>query len=144
MSGLELVGLATNIVQFIEFGHKIIDNAVRIYESASGATVESDDFELSEDRFNDVRKKIESSFKKLENEKLLEICDLCKSIGEDLSKEYGKLKEPRDGKHNVRRKLRCLWKATKGAWGSDYITAQKERLEKLKNDLNLHVVVNMR
>lgn len=144
MSGLELVGLTTNIIQFIEFGHKIIVNAAQIRRSASGTTFESDDFELSEDRFNDVRKKIESSFKKVGDEKLLEICDLCKSIGEDLCKEYGKLKEPRDGKQNVHCKLRCLWKATKGAWGDDYIKAQKGRLEKLKNDLNLHVVVNLR
>ena len=144
MSGLEVIGLASNIIQFVEFGHRIIDNAERIYQSASGTTIESDDFELSEDRFNDVRRKIECSFDKIGDEKLLEICESCRNIGEDLSKEYEKLKEPRDGKQTVRRKLRCLWKATKGAWGNDYIEAQKGQLEKLRNDLNLHILVNLR
>ena len=144
MSGLEIIGLTANIIQFVEFGHRIINNAARIYQSPSGTSVESDDFELSEDIFDDARKKIESSSNKIGDEMLLKLCESCKIMGDDLSREYVKLKEPYDGKQDVRRKLRCLWKATKGAWGSDYIEAQKGRLEKLKNDLNFHVLVNLR
>ena len=144
MAELAVVEVASNILSLIDIGYRVINSAARIYESASGASVESDDFELIETNFKDIRQKIEGSAHFTEDAKLLEICQLCKDIANDLIQEYDKLKVPYDGQAKGNRRLRCLWKATKGAWGRDYTESQKKRLESLKNELHLHLTVNLR
>lgn len=41
MDPLTAIGLASNIISFIDFGAKLFNSAQQIYESASGATVDS-------------------------------------------------------------------------------------------------------
>ena len=145
MAELELIGLIGNICQFIDFGQKLISSAIQIYQSSSGASVESSETELIENDFSNLRNILKESLpNSAANDKELQnICQKCDNIAVDLLRELEKLKV-KDGKNKFSRKVRCFWKATKEAWGSDYIEAQKKRLNELKDELHLHVTVDLR
>lgn len=46
MEALAAIGLASSIVQFVDFSSKIVARAVKIYSSASGMTAEFEDIEV--------------------------------------------------------------------------------------------------
>lgn len=145
MAELELIGLIGNICQFIDFGQKLISSAIHIYQSSSGASIESSETELIENDFQNLRDKLRESLKSsgTNDDQLQNICQKCDKIAVDILKELEKLKV-KDGNNKFSRKVRCFWKATKEAWGSDYIEAQKKRLNELKVELHLHVTVDLR
>lgn len=145
MAELELVGLIGNICQFLDFGQKLISSAIQIYQSSSGTSVESSETELVENDFSNLRDKLRESLQRsgTSDDQLQNICQKCDNIAVDLLKELEKLKV-KDGNNRFSRKVRCFWKATKEAWGSDYIEAQKKRLNELKVELHLHVTVDLR
>lgn len=87
MSGFpEAFGFAAGIIQFIDFAFKLIHTAARINESASGTTQESDDFDAAEKNLEDARAQISNPSDAVDDKKVLEICDECKVICDDLRK----------------------------------------------------------
>ena len=144
MAELETLGAVASICQVIDYGQKLISSAVQIYHSASGTSVVSSETELIEKDFADVRDKIRGSIEgKSENDQFSDLCIKCDDIATDLLDELGKLKI-KEGKKKFGRAVQCIWKATKEAWGHDYVEAQKKRLSDLKNELHLRVTVDIR
>ena len=146
MAEVAALGLASNVCQFVEQGFKLIRFATHIYASGFDTTAENAECEAVEKDFRRNRDEIRQSLPNCPaSESLTQLCRACDDVAQDLLKELDKLKVPNKGKHrNGRRFARCLWTGVRGAWGHDYIVNQKRRLNDLRDQLQFHLIVDLR
>lgn len=137
MEALIAVGLAGNIVQFVDFASKIVSKSHQLQSSTSGA--------LSE---NITTKQVTEDLKLLADKlchltstdaALEELCLGCRSVAEELLAALAKL----ELKGN-RSQFQSVRKALKSVWGKDMVNGIEKRLFTFRDQLNLHVTIELR
>lgn len=149
MSGLEFVGLASNVLQFLEFGMKVSSKAKALYNSASGATVDHEALETDTLRLTTLveqvkqsraasRRQAHSSSSSNADKTLWETAASCDQTAKDLIALLGGLKVKSQSRSRFGR---AFLQAFKGEFVEDRIKSAESRLAKLHAALFLSVQV---
>lgn len=138
---LTAIGLAGNIVQFIDFGTKIVSKAHDIHTSATGATRDVSDL-------NHVTEELRRTSQVLRNglasvggdDSNLEI--LCRACIETAQKLIVVLRELTANESPS--KWKSVRQALKSVWKKEEIESMRQSLAGYRAQLTLHVVVDLR
>lgn len=138
---LTAIGLAGNIVQFIDFGTKIVSKAHDIHTSAAGATRDVSDL-------NHVTEELRRTSQVLRNglasvgggDSNLEI--LCRACIETAQKLIVVLRELTANESPS--KWMSVRQALKSVWKKEEIESMRQSLAGYRAQLTLHVVVDLR
>ncbi|KAL6714010.1 hypothetical protein ACLMJK_008504 [Lecanora helva] len=139
MEALAAVSLAGNILQFVDFTISLIARSNEIYKSASGTTLAFKGQECITNDLKDLSSRIKSSSSTSTSDSLLDrLCAQCQEVAEELHAALVKLsvKDRNTRSESVRKSLKALW-------GKDKLKALEARLAGFRQELTLHVTVDL-
>jgi hypothetical protein len=139
METLAVIGLVGNIVQFVEFSGKLISKSTEIYRSSEGALAENIDTETATNHLVLLNSKLQSAATTTGDGALESLCKSCGTAADELLAALDKVKVK--GKQD---KWKSIRKALWSVWSKEEIADLERRLARLKEELNLHVVVGLR
>ncbi|KAH8766936.1 hypothetical protein F5882DRAFT_510344 [Hyaloscypha sp. PMI_1271] len=119
MDPLTAVGLAGNIITFIDLSTKVVSRAKQLYESASGATLENDELESLTKNLKDLADRTRHN-----------ISQQCIQVADELLETLESVKVKGDG-----RTLKSAFQAAKTVWKQDNIDAIQRRLDRISKQL---------
>lgn len=145
-----MISLVGNIVQFVDFGSKLLSNAVELYRSPVGKLAGHHQLELVTTDLHALISKLRQSYYP-ENDRSSEgneaqrktfeaICDEAAKVAEELATRLDKLKV-KDGRL---RKWHSLQHAVEGAWSRNELLDLKKQLSGLKDALKTRVLFSIR
>jgi hypothetical protein len=145
---LTALSLASNIVQFIDFGTKLLAKGYELYESADGASVGNAELEfIARDlqKLNDRLKpplspKTNPTSSTPSEAALRKLNDKCSGVADELINALTKLKV--QGTSN--RRWKSFRQALSSLWKKEEVNAITTRLQNFRDELNLHILVSMR
>jgi hypothetical protein len=156
MEALVAVGLASNVVQFVDFAGKIISQTIRIYREKPKDTDGDDDEEETHyshleaitsdlERFNANLKRSMVSGDGLQahelsssDREILRMCGECNKITGSLLTALGKLR-------GTKKKLWSSFaSALKTVWSESEIQALRQTLDSYRQQITLHVLASVR
>lgn len=132
MEPISALGLASNVVQFVEFGISLFISAQKIYQSASALGEDSRVlYCITADlqRFSD-----EIIISKDANKDLQALAEECKCICGELLQQLKKLSV-----QGTKTKWRSFKAALREAWSRDKVEKMFKRLGEIRDQLNIHV-----
>jgi hypothetical protein len=139
MDPLSTIGLVGNIVQFVDFGSKLISKSVELYRSTEGALDENLDTETATNHLKDLNEKLKNGAKSTGDTTLKDLCEACDKVARELLEALDKVKVK--GKHE---KWKSIRKALRSVCSKEHIEELEQRLARLRAELNLHLVVDLR
>ncbi|KAH0843180.1 hypothetical protein FOPE_07819 [Fonsecaea pedrosoi] len=139
---LSAIGLAANIVQFIDFSRRLISDAKEIYHSTNGVTAENVELQdvaeslsrLSSTLLNPLDHS-QAAISQTEAE-IVKIAAASRVVGDELLAAIQSLTAG-DGSH---KKWRSFLQALKTLWKKDKIAKLRKRLEDARSNLSVHVL----
>jgi hypothetical protein len=144
---LATLSLAGTVVQFVDFGSRVLSKGHQIYRSVDGALSENIELETVTADLIELNTRLKRSlrpagtigcFSKTE-QALEDVCNGCRGVSEELLVRLNGLKV--QGK---RRRWKSLRKALKTVWTKADIDATAGRLAMFKNQLELQILVSLR
>jgi WD40 repeat protein len=139
MEILAAIGLAGNIIQFVDFGGKLISKTAEIYKSGAGALVENVDIETTTNDLALLSATLQGSADSADDTALRELCQSCNIVAKRLLSALNKVKV-----QGNKQKWKSFRKALRSVWSEEDILSLEQRLARLRDELNLRVVVDLR
>ncbi|KAH0552981.1 hypothetical protein GP486_006821 [Trichoglossum hirsutum] len=139
MEALAVVGLVRNIVQFVDFSAKLISKSTELYESSEGALQENIDTETATNHLILLNSNLKDAATSTGDRVLETLCQSCIAAAKELLAALDKIKSK--GENGRRESMR---KALLSVWNKKDIEKLERRLAKIKEELNLHIVVDIR
>jgi hypothetical protein len=147
MDPLTAVSLAACVVQFTDFGIRLLSESHDIYKSASGqtlrtiklSTVASDLSLLSGEVEQQVRKLTSTSPAGRSELTLVRLCGECKVVSQELQKALAHLRV--DGSGSVNLTIKSFVVAVKGFWSSDKINGLRDELVEIRQQMMMAGIV---
>jgi hypothetical protein len=139
METLAIIGLVGNIVQFVDYSGKLISKSTELYRSSEGALAENIDTETATNHLVLLNSKLQNSAATTGDSTLESLCKSCSTAADQLLAALDKVKVK--GKQD---KWKSIRKALQSVWSKKEIEELERRLARLKEELNLHVVVGLR
>lgn len=139
METLAIVSLVGNVVQFVDFSSKLIAKSTELYRSSEGALAENIDAETAARHLVLINNKIQATVTAVSDEALKRLCESCRTTADELLAALDKVKV--NGKQGRWKSTR---KALRSVWTKEKIRELEGRLAKFKEELNLHIVVDLR
>lgn len=139
MEALAIIGLIANVVQFVDFSGRLIAKTTELYRSSEGALAENIDAEMATNHLVMLNNKINGAATITNNNALKRLCESCKSTADELLAALNKVKV--DGKQHRWTSIR---KALRNMWNKKQICELEARLARFREELNLHIVVDLR
>jgi len=139
------VGLASGVVQFVDFTSKLISATHKLYVSASGATVEHLELEeLARDlqqRAEDATPHSISNIAALSREErtLIKLGEYCREVSDELLRVLQSLRL-KGGSH---KKWKSFYLALKSVWKEEEIVALQQRLDRIGYTMNTQILYNL-
>jgi len=150
MDPLSALSVAGTVIQFVDFGSKLLTNGVRLYYSSQGTLKTHEELELVTMDLQSTIMKLRdaSSAYSLEPQPserghqslqtfYLEICDAAARVAEELLKRLQRLRVS-NGRHRAWESLKT---AVKTAWSQDEIVSLTQRLSVLKESMQSRFVL---
>ena len=146
---LTALSLAGNIIQFVDFGTKVLAKGHELYKSTAGASIDHTELEtiakdLQEinDRLRQRKDSQETQSKTATDSEvaLRKLSEQCSGVAEELIGALEKLKV--QGTSN--RRWKSFRQALKGLMKKEELDAITIRLQHFRDELNLHILVSMR
>jgi hypothetical protein len=134
MDPLSAIGLAGNILQFVDFASTLVGQDVEIYRSAFGATAVHTDLQTSIERLDALSKPLRKRVAVARNEdeaQIVKTAVACNEIARDLATALDKLAATPHSRSS------SVWKALQAVWEQPKIEETVKRLNMCKNDLHL-------
>ncbi|ORY14705.1 hypothetical protein BCR34DRAFT_225132 [Clohesyomyces aquaticus] len=132
------LGLAGNVVQFLDFGSKLISESHAIYNNASGAGTANVELELVYTDLSHLTKALENPPDVSSNEgELRQLASSCRSVAVELLDIVQALKVNKNCKH---RKWRSFRQALKTVWKQSDIDTLQARLDSFRGQLTVRLV----
>jgi hypothetical protein len=141
MEALAAISLVENIVQFVSFSGKLISKTTQLYHSCDGALQEYIDIEDAAKHLLLLNKKLKDDAITVGDGVLQTLCLSCRKSAIDLLEALDKVKVKVNGKQQ---KWESMRKALRSVWSREEVKELEQRLSKIKDDLNFHVVVGLR
>jgi hypothetical protein len=139
METLAVISLVGNVVQFVDFSCKLVAKSTELYRSSEGALAENIDTETATNHLVLLSNKIKDAATIASDDALRRICESCKSIADELLATLNKVKV--NGKQERWKSIR---KALRSVWSKEQIRELEGRLARFRQELNLHVIVDLR
>ena len=139
METLAIIGLVGNIVQFVDFSCKLISKSTELYQSSEGALAETIDTEAATNHLVLLNKRLKNTAGTTSDATLESLCKSCGNAADKLLAALDKVKVK--GKQD---KWKSVRKALRSVWSKEEIEELERRLAKFREELNLHVVVDLR
>jgi hypothetical protein len=140
MEPLVAIGLVGNIVQFVDFSSKLVSKTVEGYRSADGAFVDNANLETATNGLVALIESINSNATpRSVKPALISLCSSCNDVAKELLGALAKLKV-QAGKS----KWKSLRKALRSVWSKGEILGIERRLSSFRDEINLHIVVELR
>jgi len=139
METLAVISLVGNIIQFVDFSGKLISKSVQLCQSSEGALVENIDTETATNHLILLNDKLKDTATSTGDKALQDLCEACLTVARELLDALDKVKVK--GKHE---KWKSIRKALRSVWSKEYIEELERRLAKLRTELNLHLLVDLR
>jgi hypothetical protein len=144
---LTALSVAGTIVQFVDFGTKLISRSKELYQSVDGALGVNKELEkIVEDLSKllvklqrPVRLKNTSSGNDLDEDALESLCTACRNVANEMLKRLEGLKV--NGNNG---RWKCFGKALKSAWSRHELETLRRRLLAFENALRTRVLVGLR
>lgn len=147
MDPLSAVSVAAAVIQFVEFGRKVVSKGSEIYNSVQGASIDHVQSEAAARNLVQLNEALKASlhssrcYDEQENEAIRDICNGCISTAKELIARFNKL---RVGNGQTGRRWKSLRQALKSVWSKGEIDAVAARLEAYRRELDTHVLVSLR
>jgi len=137
MAELAAIGLAGNIIQFVDFSIKLFRDGREIYRSAQGSKPEELELETVTEDFKSLSNQLHSSLQstqplKLDDSKLQKLAAECEKLANELLGILGNLKI--NDQHN--RKWESFKQALKRVLKEKEIRGLERRLDRLREDIS--------
>jgi N-terminal domain on NACHT_NTPase and P-loop NTPases len=139
METLAIIGLVGNIVQFVDYSGKLISKSTELYRSSEGALAENIDTETATNHLVLLNSKLQKAAATTGDSTIESLCKSCGTAADQLLAALDKVKVK--GKQD---KWKSIRKALQSVWSKKEIEELERRLARLKEELNLHVVVGLR
>jgi NACHT domain len=139
MEILTAIGLAGNIIQFVDFGGKLVSKTAEIYKSGTGALIENVDIETATNDLILLSTKLHDSAHSAGDTALKKLCQSCGDVAQQLLLALDKVKA--NGKHQ---KWKSFRKALQSVWNKEDIAALEQRLARYRDELNFRIVLDLR
>jgi urease accessory protein UreF len=139
METLAIIGIVGNIVQFVDFTGKLISKSTELYRSSEGALAENIDTKTATNHLVLLNSKLQNAATTAGDSALESLCKSCGTAADELLAALDKVKVK--GKQD---KWKSIRKALRSVWSKEEIEELERRLARLKEELNLHVVVGLR
>jgi hypothetical protein len=139
METLAIISLVGNVVQFVDFSGKLIAKSTELYRSNEGALAENIDAETATNYLVLLSNKIKDAATIASDDALKRLCESCKSTADELLAALDKVKV--NGKQDRWKSIR---KALRSVWSKEQICELEGRLARFREELNLHVIVDLR
>lgn len=139
MDAFAAVGLAGNIVQFIDFSCKVVDQAASIYQSSVGSSASHHDLETCARQMKELSSELSDrrqSYEQLlppvsgDHQRLGKLAVRCESIAGELVTALEDLKPKRTGS-----KWHSLCAALRATWKEDRVKALEKNLNGCRSQL---------
>lgn len=154
MDPLTALSLAGNILQFVEFGARLISDCRELYKSKTGTLTANEELELVTLDLRALVRKLRNSFPSIGSDSLSHlaedhsekqkpfktICDKAAKVAEELVARLERLKL----KGSEKRKWKSFEQALKGAWSNVEVMSLNKRLSTLKEALETQVLFSIR
>ena len=138
MESLAAVSLAGNVLQFLNFAGAAISKTRQIHASTSGTLKEHDDLEGITTDLKNLASRLQTSTEPVDSV-LAQLCRSCSEVADELLTSLKCLV--------VRGKIKrsdSFRKALKALWGKEKLRSLEERLAGFRQELVLHVAVDLR
>ncbi|OCL03825.1 hypothetical protein AOQ84DRAFT_325285 [Glonium stellatum] len=126
---LSALSLAGTVVQFIDFGSKLLSESCDIYRSATGTSPGNHDLEITTE-----------GDEAPEEDALVGLARACKEVADDLLSTVQQLKV----EHGPHRKWRSFLQALKNIRGKEKVHSLRQRMDSLRMQLVLQLVTILR
>jgi hypothetical protein len=144
---LTAIGLAGNIVQFVDFSFKIVSKASEIKQSADGVLTENLDLEIVTRDLVAINARLKESLQNpsvtvsltQEQGRLDDLRERCTEVADELLDALNKLKAK-----GSKGRWKSLRHALKSVWDRDKIIQIQSRLTCFKGELELRILVDMK
>jgi hypothetical protein len=145
MDPLSALSVAASVVQFVDFGTKIVSKGRKLYKYTDGALIEHAQVKEA----SGCLRTLSQSLRLLppvgslsqSDEALVSICDGCVEVVDELLSKLKDLGLPKDHKH---RKWKRFRQALETVWSKDEIKETEERMAKFRQELDIHVLLSLR
>ena len=136
---LAAIGLAGNIVQFVSFTFVLISKTRELQESASGTLNENVDLNIIAQDIRTFTSRISSNVHPAM--RLSDVARRCDAIACELLDAITKLQHKhRQGSGKVPTRWQTFRQALKSVWGKAHIEELMTRLERLRDQVTMHLV----
>jgi hypothetical protein len=143
MDPFTALGLASNIVQFIDFSAKLIDQACAIHSSLTGATAEDEQLEFVISEMQNLSVQLTSSkpsYQQSEDEKaVVRLATQCGILSDAILQLLKRIKA-----RNPKSKRSSAVAALKSAWKDNEKMELKQRLDSCRSQLQVQLTFLMR
>jgi hypothetical protein len=139
MEGLVVFSIICNVVQFVDFSSQLISKSVRLYQSSDGSLAENINLEAATIHLLRLNSKLEHTANAASDKALAALCKSCGTVAVELLGALDKLKV-----HPAKEKWKSIRKALRTLWSKDKIQELEKQLASFREELNLHVVVDLR
>lgn len=147
LDALTAVGLAGNIIQFIDFSIKLVSKSREIYKSADGALIENKHLEETTTDLNQIQNTLRESLEaKLasnqftQDEKALaDLNEKCLEVAATLLEKLEDLKAS-----SPRKRWKSLRQALKSVWSKEAVDSLSWTLKGLREEINTRILVHLR
>lgn len=150
MNPLDALSLAGTIIQFVEFGSKVLAGTSELYNSGAEALTVNRQLSLVSQDLNSLSKRLSDSFWGLSSmevvstpadDSFLFICKDASELSTELNAKLNDLKVTAVGKRRI---WQTLKQALKSVWSEKELMALMGRLTHLRDSIQMHVVVHIR
>jgi hypothetical protein len=139
MEALAIIGLVGNIVQFVDFSGELIAKSTELYRSTEGALAENIDIETATNHLVLLNSKLKNAATATGDSALESLCKSCNTAAEKLLAALDKVKV-----NGEQQKWKSMRKALRSVWSKEEIGELERRLSKFREELNSHIVVDLR
>jgi hypothetical protein len=139
METLAIIGLVGNVVQFVDFSGKLISKSTELYRSSEGALAEHIDIETATNHLVLLNRKLKDAASTTGDGPLESLCISCGAAADNLLTALDKVKL-KDKQH----KWKSIRKALRSVWSKEEIEDLERQLARFREELNFHVVVDLR
>jgi hypothetical protein len=140
------LSVAANVIQFVDFGGRVISTAWAVHQRGSDGFGEAMDLERTAKDLTlvlaglRVPLEVQEDGSKTESQQSVEeLVDQCSKLAGDMLASLSKI-----GLSDKLRKRDALRAAFRMAWKEDEIKHQQTRLDGIRHQLNLHILMSLR
>lgn len=145
---LTALGLATNIVQFIDFSAKLVSKGNKVYKSASEGRIENQELDATSRKVIDLHNRMIQTFERdgdflsgisPTDREIKKICESCTKVATDVIDALNKLRA--QARYSRWQSYR---QAFKSLWGEHEVAMLKAKLDTYRKTLDTNLLLSLR